>query len=247
MMDLNANNMLNVWEQGLNQTPLRRAILLLAVALPQVSTETLTKLSIGQRDAWLLRLRARLFGSTLVNTAICPACSQRIEWHNEIADILLPFNENYSDELEKPFDLKIDDYQIQFRLPNSADIAVAIGNDTNENAQQTLLTHCVMSIKKSDHDHAIDELPDHIIDAIAERIEMLDPQADISMNLSCPECSHQWGVLFDIASFIWTELTEWAERTLHTVHRLARGYGWSERDILRLSPVRRQLYLGVLG
>ncbi|MEA1978379.1 MAG: phage baseplate protein, partial [Chloroflexota bacterium] len=67
------------------------------------------------------------------------------------------------------------------------------------------------------------------------------------MTLTCPECSHQWEVLFDIASFLWTEINNWAERTLRTVHQLASAYGWAEREILNLSPVRRQLYLGMVN
>jgi len=42
------------------------------------------------------------------------------------------------------------------------------------------------------------------------------------------------------------EVNEWAERQLQTVHKLARAYGWTEREILNLSPVRRQLYLGMI-
>jgi hypothetical protein len=39
-------------------------------------------------------------------------------------------------------------------------------------------------------------------------------------------------------------LSHWAERCLDQVHTLARAYGWSEAQILALSPVRRACYLG---
>jgi len=86
-----------------------------------------------------------------------------------------------------------------------------------------------------------------VIQALTERIESLDPQADIRIHLTCPGCCHSWCALFDIASFLWAEINGWAERMLQMVHRLAASYGWSERDILNLSPVRRQLYLGMVA
>ena len=85
-----------------------------------------------------------------------------------------------------------------------------------------------------------------MLTALEYRAEELDPQAEIKMNLTCPQCSHKWDVLFDISSFLWAEINQWAEQMLRTVHKLASAYGWSESDILNLSPVRRQLYLGLV-
>jgi hypothetical protein len=70
-----------------------------------------------------------------------------------------------------------------------------------------------------------------------------DPGADVRIGLSCPACQHGWTLGFDIVSFIWGEIEDWAQRLLADVHVLAQAYGWSERDILALSPTRRQLYL----
>ena len=39
------------------------------------------------------------------------------------------------------------------------------------------------------------------------------------------------------------EIHAWAKRTLREVHTLASAYGWSEREILSMSAVRRALYL----
>jgi hypothetical protein len=33
---------------------------------------------------------------------------------------------------------------------------------------------------------------------------------------------------------------------LHDVHRLATHYGWSESEVLNVSPSRRALYLGLI-
>ena len=79
MRDLNAEELLNVWEQGINRPMLQKTLVLLAAAFPEMGGDRLAELSIGSRDTCLLLLRERLFGSRLVNNAVCPACAERIE------------------------------------------------------------------------------------------------------------------------------------------------------------------------
>ena len=67
------------------------------------------------------------------------------------------------------------------------------------------------------------------------------------LSLSCPDCGHCWDVPFDIVSYFWGELHVWAQRVLREVHTLASAYGWREADILGLSPLRRELYLQMVG
>jgi len=74
----------------------------------------------------------------------------------------------------------------------------------------------------------------------------LDPQADVSLNLNCAACGHEWQSSFDPAAFLLSEVDGYAARLTGEVHRLARAYGWSEASILEMSPVRRQRYLSLL-
>ena len=245
MKNLTANDMLNVWEQGLNQPLLQRALILLVAAFPEMEADTVAKLSIGQRDCYLLQLRQCLFGSKLINTAVCPECAEQIEWDSRVADFLSLANED--DLTVNEFDFSMDDYSLRFRLPNSLDIAAVVNHVNAEQAQQQLLSRCLLKSEHSGTGCAVDQLPDTVIEQLSTQIETLDPLAEIRIDLVCPECSHSWYVLFDIASFLWLEVNDWSEAMLQTVHRLAAAYGWSEADILNLSPVRRQLYLGMLG
>jgi hypothetical protein len=248
MRSLSAQRMLDVWERGLNQPPLQQALIMLVAAYPDISPVGIAELSIGQRDAALLRLREHLFGSRLVNTAICPACSEQIEWSNDIADVWASPHKQ-PERSASVFELEVDGYRLQCRLPNSLDIAGVLDGDEPETAdpRQRLLARCVQSARRGDDVLTIDRLPERVIHAVAMRVEELDPQAEVRIGLNCPACSHRWELLFDIASFLWIELDEWAEWMLQTIHKLARNYGWAERDILSLSPVRRQLYSGLIG
>lgn len=244
MRSLNAEDMLNVWEQGLNRSMLQKSLILLVAAFPESSPETLAEFSIGYRDTCLLLLRERLFGSRLVNHAVCPKCATRIEWEQEIADILVDasgVNPN------RQFSLEQDGYDICFRLPNSLDLSEIEGITDIQIAEKQLLTRCVLSAQREGVSCNAGQLPETVVQTLNNRIEALDPQADVRIRLACPECSHDWEVVFDIAGFLWSEINAWAERMLKTVHKLARAYGWTEREILNLSPVRRQLYLGMVG
>lgn len=252
MRNINAIDLLNVWEQGVSQLPLQRALILLVIANPETKPDELAKLSIGQRDVQLLQLREHLFGVHLVNSAICPACSERIEWENKTTDIRIVTTPKSIENSVKAnnFTLHLKPYHIHFHLPNSLDIAATLNGlgDTNDkdSIQTSLLRHCIVKAKNGNKTCEIDQLPKQVIKAVSKRIEALDSQAEVLINLNCPACSHQWKVLFDISSFLWSELNDWAERTLRMIHTLARGYGWTEQEILKLSPIRRQLYLGML-
>ena len=59
---ITAAELLNVWEAGHSSTSTRRAVLLLAAMYPEARQDALASLSIGRRDAELLRLREMLWG-----------------------------------------------------------------------------------------------------------------------------------------------------------------------------------------
>jgi hypothetical protein len=81
---------------------------------------------------------------------------------------------------------------------------------------------------------------------LADDMRQRDPGAEVRMALSCPICGHAWSATFDIVSYLWSEIEDWAQRLLADVCVLATACGWSERDILGLSPTRRQIYLDMV-
>lgn len=229
----------------MNQPLLQKTLNLLSLACPEMGSDAITMLSIGERDARLLLLREWMFGSRLMNMADCPECSERIEWDTNIEDIRLqsPQQRNSS----KEFTLEADNFSIRFRLPNSIDISTVIASGAGQPDPAKLLALCVLEIQCSGKACEVDDLSGRALQALNRRMEKEDPQADIRMAISCPHCSYQWEAQFDIESYLWTEINSWAERMLQDVHKLASAYGWSEHDILNMSPVRRQLYLGMVN
>jgi hypothetical protein len=137
--------------------------------------------------------------------------------------------------------------EVKFRLPNSADLLLIADLADASQARATLLERCVQQVTRSGAPLPVSELPEDVLSGITERMAQIDPQADIQIALTCPACAWQWSSLFDIVSYLWSEINTWAIRMLREVHQLASVYGWRESDILALSPLRRQLYLELIG
>lgn len=242
MPALSAQEMLNVWERGTTQVPLVRALTLLAAALPEMSDEALWQLSIGERNARLLTLREWMLGSRFTGTATCPRCGERLELDFDAAEL-----RSQPRTVSRELSARIDDYRVRFRLPTSQDV-IAIANDSNaELARQALLANCITSVETSGEQQAERTLPAPVVDAIAEQMAQADPQANVELALTCPNCNHAWQAAFDIVTYFWSEINTWAIRILRDIHTLARAYGWREADILALSPQRRQIYLNLVG
>jgi hypothetical protein len=84
------------------------------------------------------------------------------------------------------------------------------------------------------------------LNAVGERMAQADPLAEILLHFDCPACSHAFDLGLDLAAFLWSELEGRAKRLLRDVHTLASAYGWSEAEVLSLSPARREFYLGMV-
>ena len=90
-------------------------------------------------------------------------------------------------------------------------------------------------------------LTDELQQQITQKMDTLDPQADIRLQLGCPACGHQWELVLDILSYLWEEVNEWANDMLLEIALLARHFSWSEADILNMSHFRRNRYLKLIG
>lgn len=233
---ISATSLLQVWERGQLQAPVEKALTLLAAAYPDATREELAMLSIGRRDASLLSLREQLFGSQLSSLTDCPACGEQLELNFNVADIRATAPPVGSLSVSES------GYELELRLPNSFDLLRLANCSTIGEMRSQLFAQCVMNGSES-----IGDMPAEIVDQAIARMGEADPQADVEVDLSCPECRHVWQTGFDIVSYLWSELHTWAGQMLREVHLLASSYGWSETDILNMSAPRRRGYLEMLA
>ena len=117
MQCMTSKNLLQAWESCLNLKPPRRALVLLRFAYPNLAEADVAQLSIGSRNALLLRLRKALFGTVFVSTCACHSCQQKLDLTFEAPLI----------ELQDPIpnhsqSISIDGHRVDFRMPCSQDM-----------------------------------------------------------------------------------------------------------------------------
>ncbi len=233
---LSAQDAVSVWEAALNQRPVERALTILSAALPEASAQEIAAYPIGWRNALLFRSRAAIFGEQINARARCPACGEWLEFAVTAAD--LGVGDDAPPELA-PETLDLDGVRLTFRLPDSRDLAASARCPDAESARDLLIRRCVI-------DPSPDALTDALIAALAQAIGERDPLSAISLDFACPNCAHGWTAPFDILGYFWEELAAHVKGLTVEVAALARGYGWSEADILAMSAARRQIYLELL-
>ena len=245
-----AAELLSVWERARSQPLATQALMLLEAASPGASWEDLAKLSVGRRDAQLLALREALFGPRLTGLTLCPGCSQQLEIGIVASEIQVDVAATGSESLT----VASGEYMARFRLPNSEDLsAIATAEDSQPDEAATirrLLSRCLIELRRNGRKQKLDAarvLPPELVEAIAAEMESADPQANVQILLDCADCGNRWLSAFDIVSFLWSEIDNWAKRILREVCALASAFGWRESDILSMSAQRRQSYLEMIG
>jgi hypothetical protein len=239
MRALSASDLLRVWERGFGDGPIGRALELLRAACPETGFDALAGLTIGQRDALLLRLRQHTFGAEFTGAAECERCGEQVELVLRAADLVAgePLAETTA---------SWDGYELRLRPPDSRDLTAASHPDLAR-ARVQLLERCLIEARYRGEAAAAAELPDEVVEEAERRLAEADPVSDIRIVAVCPACGARQPMTFDIVVFFWREIEAWAQRILREVHTLASAYGWGEEEILALSPVRRQCYVDLVG
>ncbi len=234
-----ATLLLDTWEAGRQLPRAEMALQLLGLAWPEASREELAGLPLGERDARLARLRTLLFGARLEARVDCPTCGNLLEFELDSRVI-------YGAESGRTRhgEVTAAGRRVRFRVPDSGDLLAVSTVPDLDQARDALLARCIEVAATEDGDAcAPAELPERVQQLIEQAMEEVDPRANLSLTLSCPVCQHKWQAAFDILGFFCRELEDWAWRLLGEVQCLAGAYGWSERDILAMSPWRRRVYL----
>lgn len=221
---------LELWECAVGLDRWRREDALL-------STGSEVPRALGPRNAALLNLRTACFGLAWPLKSRCPACGTECEF--EINGAAL------AEEIGRPgtaqtvrFEWK--DCFVEARAPTVDDLVAAAREPDPAQAVRAILARCLSgNLDLVGADEAE-------IDELGRRIEDLDPGAAVGFDLVCPDCAHEWTAMVDIGEALWAELRNAAERTLIEIDALARAYGWTEEEVMRLSPTRRAAYLQLL-
>lgn len=224
------SELLQLWEKGEARHPIDRALLLCSVARPDLTAEALVGLPLGCINGQLLRLRAALFGESVLLQARCEACRETLELPVMVEEFLAQVAEL---EVAGPISCQ----GFWFRQPTSRDLAAVVGLLDAEAAAVQVLESCW--IDRPDGEKVTKTL----LAAVDALLEAVDPLADPQLVVNCPVCDRQMAVTFDPGQLLWEEVGEQVRQFMVQVHVLAKAYGWTESDVLELSPRRRRMYL----
>lgn len=237
MTGFDPTDLLDVWEAGRGLDTASRALAIWQAATGRPVGE-LAALPVGRRDAELLAHRIATFGPKTGAYAECPACGDGLELDLDLRRFLLGAPTAASHRID------LDGWQVEVRLPTTDDLRAA---RATPDPRAALLAACIVSATEHGRPQPADSVPDELHPALDHALHELDPQSDIELKLTCAVCEHAWTSRFDVAGFYWREIEVEAGRLLAQVHALARAYGWTEADVLALSPTRRAAYLDLVG
>ena len=244
MTGLSAQVLLKTWETARDQPLVLQGLTLLVAGFPDIASEEFSRLSLGQRDAWLLTMRERLFGAQLECVAECPQCRERSEFTLSTQELLA---QAPAGDPEDDYTILADGHRLRFRLPDSYDLDAASHCGDDVEARNLLLSRLVLEVERGSQAIAPTDMSEPALEALEQRIVQCDPLLEILIDLRCPACEHAWRPQLDVLSAVLMEVSSHARRILREVHTLAHHYHWSESDVLALSSVRRQAYLELVA
>ncbi len=242
MRTLTQTDLLALWETGRTMHPLDQGVLAVEAGFPE-SSGTIVDWPVGWRNRALVELRSRLFGSPLRGWSACPECEEKLEFSLDSRSLTSAAAEPSRDAVEFR--------GMRFRVATSRDLA-AVAQEADDSTATKRLLRQLCSGPDPDPDandiaSPSPELDEPALIELGEKLAAADPLAEIRLSFDCPECGAHFDETLDLPGFLWAELEAEAKRLLFDVHRLASAYGWSESEILGLSPARRELYLEMVS
>jgi hypothetical protein len=223
--------LLALWERGRTRHPIDRALLLGGFARPDLPSSRLPDFPLGVINTALLSLREASFGPRIEAYLDCERCGERLEFALDSRQLLAGTGQG-----DGRSELEVAGFR--FRPPSSRDLAAVAGEHDVETASRKFLDRCRVDGGNTAWTEDADLRAE-----VEAGLEALDPMADIALELACEACGHRWVAGLDIGALLWEEIEARARALLTEVHRLARAYGWTEPEILALSPERRAIYL----
>jgi hypothetical protein len=231
-----SDRLLQAWERGRGRPLAERAACALRVMPEHEQTIPAT---LFERDAALLRLRIALHGPLADAVVDCPVCGSEF-------DVPVDLDRIESRAVAAAaVSVTVDGFSAVVRPPASDDLSGFDGLDAPALAD-ALFRRCVAQATFHGEPVAVSALPGSVRLAASRALSergMESPAAD----LICGTCGADWRAPIDIARMVLRDIDAWVNRQLDDVHRIASAYHWSEREILALSPARRQFYLEAIG
>jgi hypothetical protein len=203
------------------------------------SVDSVRALTVGDREALLLQLRAATLGDRFDCIVTCPACDEVMDVELRVGALLLaPYAEAPARR-----ETVVNGRRVVYRAVNGADqeagARVAAGD--MDAAARLVVRRCIEA-----DDGRCEPAPE-VEHALPALLAEADPQAELVLRLRCTGCDGDFSVTLDAAAFLARELAGRQDDLYAEVHVLASHYHWSEAALLALTPSKRRLYLRLVA
>lgn len=233
---MKTNSILNVWDYCVGKNQTFKGVALASLVFNEADHSDVLNWSIEKRDVALFHVRKKFFGNQFNNISHCPKCAETVEWDFYFHQMEIPSLKGTPDNVEISVD--VTDYNLMVRLPNSDDLFV--------NNEIQIIQNCILNLNEYKALSRNQKIPDVLINQINDRFNESCQASNITYNLNCVACKHEWQVVFDIVSYLWKEIDQWAKGFLDQIGLLAKTFGWSESEIINMSENRRNHYLNLI-
>jgi hypothetical protein len=230
---------------------LDRCLLVLEGARGGTLRAAAAELTLGDQEALLLHLRRITLGDRMQCVLSCPGpeCGEKLDLELAASGLLLPPYDDPRPVLESVAVLGGAEYRLRFRLPTGGDRVAAAEHFRRvgpEAAVELLAERCLESVEGLE-EGAPPPPRDELLSTLSAALAEADPQAEILLELPCPECGETFTARFDALEHLLAELGTKRQGFYQQVHTLALHYHWGEAEILALTPRKRRLYLDLLA
>lgn len=209
------------------------------VAGSKDSLEIVRHLTVGDRVALLLQLRRLSFGDRMECSITCPACRDEMSLSLSVGRLL----QSKSGEARTEGEVNVGGFLLKIRPLVGADVEALEADKAANNLAEALVRSCIVSADVP----LPTQIPEEVVAGVSAKLEEMDPQADILLDLSCPSCGHRFGTPFLIDEFLMREVRSRVPQLEREVHWIAFNYHWSEDDILSLPTGKRAKYVDLIN
>jgi hypothetical protein len=201
--------------------------------------ELVRQLTVGDRVALMLQLHRLTFGDKIDCIVTCPACRDEMSVGLSAGQLLQPAMGEPAVQSE----VAVGDVVLRIRPVTGADVEALARSEKGVSLAEALVRSCIISSDRP----LPSPLPQETIAEVSAKLEEMDPQADILLDLSCPACGHHFKAPFFIDDFILREIRTRTRELEREVHWIAFNYHWSEDDILSLPGSKRSRYVDLIN
>jgi hypothetical protein len=227
--------LLRAWEAGGSASPTARGAVLCEAAGVAPTLDAALDLALDELSSALARMYRREFGCTAQGLLTCDRCGEALDVEVPLGRLADAAATEPETVLRTP-----SGRVVRLRVPSTRDV-LEVGE--RDDVVTALVERCVSDAAPTVTSSGAAPLDSVDLAAVDAQLQALAGAAAVTVSAVCPSCGTHLSAPVDVADFVWERVQQHAPALLADIADLARAFGWTEHEILALSPARRGAYL----